>query len=74
MNPKFKVGDLIQEVSNENETGNIISISWNSDQGFGYIVSSKEVDTIKKEVIEGIKTYKEDEIELAKEKDEISNQ
>lgn len=63
MNTKFKVGDKVKFVDDaDSMAGNVLSISWNSESGFVYVISSKYFDSEKHDMIIGSKICKEDEL------------
>lgn len=61
---KFKVGQKVTDSSGE--VMEVLAFSYDSDNGFMYKVSAKEVDMAKKEVIEGIRHYREGELKKVK--------
>lgn len=65
MESKFKVGQKVK-VINDGEIGEILSFSYDSENGFKYTISSKEVDIPNKAVIDGVKTCLEAELEEVK--------
>ena len=68
MLPKFKIGQKVQVV-NDGEIGEILAFSYDSNlKAIRYTVSSKEVDLVKKEVIEGVKNCMESELKTVKSK------
>jgi len=62
MNPKFQIGDLVKVLA-DGEEGTVVSYQADA-SGFTYRITSKEVDIKAKEIINGFKTCKEDELEL----------
>ncbi len=71
LTPKFKIGDKVKEKGLPNsEGGKILRFSYNSDSGFRYQFESKEVDIIKKEIIYGVKSCLQDELEVFDKKKE----
>ena len=67
--PKFSVGDKIKEKGlPEAEGGVVDKIKWDSDVGFTYIFSTKEVDLSTKEIVHGHKVCSESELEVIDEK------
>jgi hypothetical protein len=57
---KFKVGQKVK--SSDGDTHVVLAFSFDSERGFVYKVSSKEVDMVKKELVEGISHYSEKEL------------
>jgi hypothetical protein len=66
MKPKFEVGQKV--IASDGEVCEILSFSYDSVNGFRYVLSSKELDYVKKETIEGIKNCTEDELKAYVEK------
>lgn len=72
MNPKFQVGDLIKESSQPDTKAGIV-LSYTCDEnGFVYRLTAKEVDLEKTEIINGVKTCHENELELVKTKEQLA--
>lgn len=65
MDIKFKIGQKVK-VLQDGEVCVVLRISVNAD-GVSYTLSSKDWDSAKKEVIEGVKTCYQDELEAYKE-------
>lgn len=64
MKNKFEIGDQVKEKGQPNsEGGKVVKIQYDSDLGFSYVFESKEVDHKRKEVINGVKTCNEKELE-----------
>lgn len=61
---KFKVGQKV--VSSDGQEHEVLSFSFDSERGFMYKVTSKEVDMIKKEIVEGIAHFGEKELKGVK--------
>ncbi len=57
---KFKVGQKVK--SSDGDIHVVLAFSFDSERGFVYKVSSKEVDMVKKELVEGISHYGEKEL------------
>lgn len=63
MKSKFEIGQSVQMP--DGEIGDIQSVRAD-EGGIYYAVSSKEVDLVKKEIINGVKHCEEDELKLVK--------
>lgn len=64
--PRFDVGKKVKvKGTSDFDGGEILSVSYIDDKWF-YKFSSKEVDLTKKEVIDGVKTCSEEELEEVK--------
>jgi hypothetical protein len=63
MKSKFNVGQSVKMP--DGEVGIIQSVRAD-ENGIHYVVSSKEVDLVKKEIINGVKHCEESELELVK--------
>lgn len=61
---KFKVGQIV--LSSDGQEHEVLSFSFDSENGFRYKVTSKEVDMIKKEIVHGISHYSEKELKGVK--------
>lgn len=74
MQPKFSIGQKVKfHLDSDSEIGEVLSYSFHPETGFTYQISAKEVDLEKKEIIQGIKHCREDELveeELVEEKSE----
>lgn len=67
MKPKFEMGDKVKFVNdNDSDAGEVVGYSFNNERGFVYQISSKEVDLIKKEVVNGVKSCSEAELVAVK--------
>jgi len=63
---KFNVGDkVIAKNDPQKEVHEVLGFSYD-ENGFTYKVTSKEVDVVKKEIIEGVSFYKEEELKKEK--------
>jgi len=62
---KFEVGDIVKEIGQPDSEGGVVTkLKYDSDIGFSYIFATKEVDHVKKEVIDGFKVCTEEELEV----------
>lgn len=67
MNNKFEIGQKVRFIGDtENDAGEVLSLSFDG-ENWTYKISSKEVDHAKKEIINGIKICREDELVEIKE-------
>lgn len=66
--PKFEIGQKVRLINDTKMSGNILSLSFDSDSGYTYKISSKYYDAEKNEMIEGVMICKESEIEKYPEK------
>ena len=64
MKIKFEVGQKVKCL--DGEVGEVLGFSYSQQNGVIYTISSKEVDLEKKEIINGVKTMREDELEAVK--------
>lgn len=65
---KFNIGELVKASGDKNsDAGKVLSMSFDGET-WSYKISSKEVDFEKKEVINGVKFCKEDELVKIKDK------
>jgi hypothetical protein len=65
MEPKFKIDQLVKQIGDlDKDGGKILGYSFSPATGFIYTISSKSIDFDKKEVIDGVITLAENEIEL----------
>lgn len=63
MQPKFEIGQLVKFVNDkDSDAGKVVSYSYDSENGFVYKITSKEVDMELKEILNGFKTCKEGEL------------
>ena len=67
MNTKFHIGQKVTVVA-DGEVGEVQSVHI-QEAGVSYTISSKEVDINKKEIINGVKTCAEDELDAFVEED-----
>ncbi len=59
---KFNVGDMVVAKSDLlRETHKVLGFSYYGD-GYSYKVTSKEVDIVKKEIVNGVSFYKEEDL------------
>lgn len=64
MKQKFKIGDKVREKDSGNkEVSKVLSFSFNGEE-YLYKLSSTEVDVENKELVEGVKFCKQDELEV----------
>ncbi len=64
---KFNIGDKVQiKADPVGEVHEVIGFSYDREKGFSYTITSKEVDVIKKEVINGISFHREGELQAWK--------
>ena len=61
--PKFNIGDVMKfKGDSDFEKGEVLKYSYTPKEGWSYVISAKEVDIEKKEIIKGVKTCLEDEL------------
>jgi len=66
--PKFSLGQTVKFVGdNDGEAGKVLGFSFSVDSGWAYQISARELDIPNKQVLQGIKHCKEDELVAVKE-------
>jgi len=67
--PKYSIGSHVQDINELSEHGEIIGLS-SLREGkkvtFLYQIKSKEVDIPNKRILDGVKTFREDELQIYK--------
>lgn len=65
---KFQIGEKVKFINEPNsKSGEIVGLSF-GENGWIYTIKAKFVDMAAEEVVEGIKTGREDELEISEEK------
>lgn len=64
MNIKFKIGDKVKS-KNSNDVCEVLGMTISA-EGVVYKVSSKELDLVAKEVVNGVSFYGQEELEAVK--------
>lgn len=74
MKPKYQVGDLVKEVGHpDSKSGKVLSIL-QDERGYTYKLEAREVDVQNAEIIHGVKTCHEDELEKVKEEEGVESE
>lgn len=63
-NPLFQIGNKVRVINDSRMAGEIVSYSFDSINGYLYRITSRYYDAEKNEMIEGVMTCREVEIEL----------
>lgn len=61
--PKFKVGDKVKVKDDVRMSGEILTFQYSPDTGYSYKVTSRYYDASINDMVEGVMTCKEEEIE-----------
>ena len=69
-NQKFDIGDKVTDKRDpHDEVHEILAFFYDPEKGFTYKVTAKEVDVVKKEIINGISFYGQGELKKVKEEE-----